>query len=142
MGIAFAVMLMLVELGFQHAFLESTLQLIRGFDADIVLISPTKLFFARKDPFPRRYLYEAAAVRGVASAAPVYGEWTISLWKNPQTHKPYPIQVLAFDPDKPGSFCSTGDRGEAGATLGQDAGYGDRRRAGPRSFSECRGKRA
>lgn len=101
MGIAFAVILMLVELGFQHAFLESTLQLIRGFDADIVLISPTKLFFGRKDPFPRRYLYEAAAVRGVASAAPVYGEWTTSLWKNPQTHKPYPIQVLAFDPDKP-----------------------------------------
>lgn len=101
MGIAFAVLLMLVELGFRHAFLESTLQLIRGLDADIVLISPTKLFFGHKDPFPRRYLYEAAAIRGVASAAPVYGEWTMSLWKNPQTHKPYVIQVLAFDPDKP-----------------------------------------
>lgn len=100
-GIAFAVLLMLVELGFQHAFLESTLQLIRGFDADIVLISPTKLFFGHKDPFPRRYLYEAEAVRGVASAAPIYGEWITSLWQNPQTHKPYPIQVLAFDPDKP-----------------------------------------
>jgi putative ABC transport system permease protein len=100
-GIAFAVLLMLVELGFQHAFLESTLQLIRGFDADIVLISPTKLFFGHKDPFPRRYLYAAAAVRGVASAAPVYGEWIASLWQNPQTHKPYPVQVLAFDPDKP-----------------------------------------
>jgi putative ABC transport system permease protein len=101
MGIAFAVLLMLVELGFQHAFLESTLQLIRGFDADIVLISPTKLFFGHKDPFPRRYLYEAAAVHGVASAAPLYGEWITSLWQNPQTHKPYPVQVLAFDPDKP-----------------------------------------
>lgn len=101
MGIAFAVLLMLVELGFQHAFLESTLQLIRGFDADIILISPTKLFFGRKDPFPRRYLYQAEAVRGVTSAAPVYAEWLTSLWKNPQTHKPYPVQVLAFDPDKP-----------------------------------------
>jgi putative ABC transport system permease protein len=101
MGVAFAVLLMLVELGFQHAFLESTLQLIRGFDADIVLISPTKLFFGHKDPFPRRYFYAAEAVRGVASAAPIYGEWITSLWQNPQTHKPYPVQVLAFDPDKP-----------------------------------------
>lgn len=101
MGIAFAVLMMLVELGFQRAFLESTLQLIRGFDADIVLINPTKLFFGRKEPFPRRYLYQAAAVRGVGSAAPLYGEWTMSLWQNPQTHKPRPIQVLAFDPDKP-----------------------------------------
>jgi putative ABC transport system permease protein len=101
MGIAFAVLMMLVELGFQRAFLESTLQLIRGFDADIVLINRTKLFFGRKEPFPRRYLYQAAAVRGVASAAPVYGEWTKALWQNPQTHKPRPIQVMAFDPDKP-----------------------------------------
>lgn len=101
MGIAFAVLMMLVELGFQRAFLESTLQIIRGFDADIVLINPTKLFFGRKEPFPRRYLYQAAAVRGVASAAPLYGEWTTALWQNPQTHKPRPIQVLAFDPDKP-----------------------------------------
>lgn len=101
MGIAFAVLMMLVELGFQRAFLESTLQLIRDFDADIVLINPTKLFFGRKEPFPRRYLYQAAAVRGVASASPIYGEWTTSLWQNPQTHKPRPIQVLAFDPDKP-----------------------------------------
>jgi len=101
MGIAFAVLMMLVELGFQRAFLESTLQLIRGFDADIVLINRTKLFFGRKEPFPRRYLYQAAAVRGVASAAPLYGEWTKALWQNPQTHKPRPIQVMAFDPDKP-----------------------------------------
>jgi putative ABC transport system permease protein len=100
-GIAFAVLMMLVELGFQRAFLESTLQLIRGFDADIVLINRTKLFFGRKEPFPRRYLYQAAAVRGVASAAPLYGEWTKALWQNPQTHKPRPIQVMAFDPDKP-----------------------------------------
>src|SRR5439155_25539491 len=101
MGIAFAVLLMLVELGFRDAFLESALQIIRGFDADIVLVSATKFRFGRKDPFSRRHLYVARGSPGVASAAPVYGEWTKSLWKNPQTHKPYTVQVLAFDPDQP-----------------------------------------
>ena len=77
MGIAFAVLLMLVELGFRDAFLESALQIIRGFDADIVLVSATKFRFGRKDPFSRRHLYVARGSPGVASAAPVI--WPVPL---------------------------------------------------------------
>jgi putative ABC transport system permease protein len=100
-GIAFAVLLMLLQLGFRGAFLDSALEVIRNIDGDIVLTSSTKFRFGRKDPFSRRQLYAARAVEGVASARPIYAEWTTSLWKNPQTRKTYTAQVLAFDPDQP-----------------------------------------
>jgi putative ABC transport system permease protein len=100
-GIAFAVVLMLVQLGFRTAFLDTALQVIRAVDGDLILTSSTKFRFGRKDSFSRRQLYQARAVPGVASAAPIYAEWTRSIWKNPQTGKTYTVQVLAFDPDQP-----------------------------------------
>jgi len=100
-GIAFAALLMMVQLGFRGAFLDSALAVIQGIDGDIVLISSTKFRFGRKDPFSRRQLYAARAVDGVQSARPIYGEWMNSIWKNPQTRKTYNAQVLAFDPDEP-----------------------------------------
>ena len=100
-GIAFAVLLMMLQLGFRGAFLDSALEVIRNIDGDLVLVSSTKFRFGRKDPFSRRQLYAARAVEGVASARPIYAEWTTSLWKNPQTGKTYTAQVLAFDPDQP-----------------------------------------
>ena len=100
-GIAFAVLLMLLQLGFREAFLESTVEIIRKIDGDIIISSATKIRFGRKDPFSRRQLYAARGVAGVASARPMYGEWMMSAWKNPQTRKTYNVQVLAFDPDQP-----------------------------------------
>jgi putative ABC transport system permease protein len=100
-GIAFAVLLMLMQLGFRGAFIDSALEVIYSIDGDIFLTSSTKFRFGRKDPFSRRQLYAARAVEGVASARPIYAEWINSFWKNPQTLKTYAVQVLAFDPDQP-----------------------------------------
>jgi len=98
-GIAFAVVLMLIELGFRNAFLDSALEMIRHIDGDIVMVSSTKYRTGRKDSFSRRYLYEARAGLGVASVRPIYGN--VSTWKNPQDRKNYIVAVLAFDPDAP-----------------------------------------
>ena len=100
-GIAFAALLMLLQLGFRGAFLDSALGVIHNIDGDILLTSSTKFRFAGKDPFARRQLYAARAVEGVEWARPIYAEWTASIWKNPQTLKTYTAQVLAFDPDQP-----------------------------------------
>jgi putative ABC transport system permease protein len=100
-GIAFAVLLMLLQLGFRSAFLDSALEVIRNVDGDIVLVSATKFRFGRQDAFPRRQLYGARGVEGVASARPIYAEWLLSSWKNPQTGMNANVQVLAFDPDQP-----------------------------------------
>jgi putative ABC transport system permease protein len=99
-GIGFAVFLMLMQLGFRAAFINSTIEIIKNFDADIVLTSVVKYQFGKKASFSRRQLYEARGVPGVASARPIYGEWNRSIWKNPYTHQSYAVQVLAFDPNQ------------------------------------------
>src|SRR5579862_8380035 len=95
-GIAFAIILMLIELGFRNAFLDSALEVIRHIDGDIVMVSATKYRTGRKDSFSRRYLYAARAGAGVASVRPIYGN--VSLWKNPEDRKSFAVNVLAFDP--------------------------------------------
>jgi putative ABC transport system permease protein len=100
-GIGFAVLLMMLQLGFRNAFLDSALEVINQIDGEIFLTSTTKFRFGRRDPFSRRQLYAARAVDGVEWARPIYAEWLTSGWKNPQTHKIYNVQVLAFDPDQP-----------------------------------------
>jgi putative ABC transport system permease protein len=100
-GISFAALLMMIQLGFRDAFLDSALAIIRNVDGDIFLTSPTKFRFGRQDGFSYRLLYAARAVPGVAWARPIHGEWLTSSWKNPQTHKLYNVQVLAFDPMQP-----------------------------------------
>lgn len=100
-GITFSIFLMIIQLGFQRAYIESTVAVIRRFDADLVITSSAKYQISKKSPFSRRLLYAARAIPGVASAHPVYGEWVRSTWQNAADGRRYFIQVLAFDPDKP-----------------------------------------
>jgi putative ABC transport system permease protein len=98
-GIAFAALLMMVELGLKTGFVESSLSILRGLDGDITLISSAKYQFITPVTFPRHHLYEARGVPGVASARPLYVQR--GLWKNPQDLKLTSVMVFAFDPDQP-----------------------------------------
>jgi putative ABC transport system permease protein len=100
-GIGFAVLLMLMQLGFEQAFFDSSLQLIRALDGDIVLQSARKYQFATRDPFPRGALDTARAVPGVASARPFYADAFDIFWKNPIDGKVFLVRALAFEPDMP-----------------------------------------
>jgi putative ABC transport system permease protein len=100
-GIGFAVLLMLMELGFERAFFDSSLQVIRGLDGDIFLQSAHKYQFATQDPFPVAELAAARRVPGVASARPLYADWFDLFWKNPFDGKVFLVRALAFDPDQP-----------------------------------------
>jgi len=84
-GIAFAVLLMIVELGFRDGFLESMVMNLRALDGDIMLISSAKYQVDRISPFSRRQLYEARAVPGVASASPLYIERLRPIWTSGST---------------------------------------------------------
>ena len=100
-GIAFAIVLMLIELGFRNAFVDAAVDIVRKLDGEIFITSSSKYQFAKKAPLSRRLLYEARAVAGVASVRPIYAEWTNSVWKNPTDKTTYALQVLGFDPDQP-----------------------------------------
>ena len=71
-GIGFAVLLMLMQLGFEQAFFDSSLEVIRGLDGDIFIQSGHKYQFATRDSFPRSDLDAARNVAGVSSAWPLY----------------------------------------------------------------------
>jgi putative ABC transport system permease protein len=95
------VLLMLMQLGFEQAFFNSSLEVIRGLDADILIQSIHKYQFATRDPFPRGDLDTARIVPGVASARPLYADWFDFFWKNPFDGKIFLVRAFGFDPDAP-----------------------------------------
>ncbi len=71
-GVAFAVLLIFMQLGFMNMLFDSTVTIHRQLDADIVLLSSTARDFANPGTFPRRRLLQAVGVPGVADAEPFY----------------------------------------------------------------------
>lgn len=98
-GIAFADILIFMQLGFQNALYDSNTRLNRAILADIVLISPQARNTQSLSTLSRRRLYQAEDVPGVKSAEAMYIN-TVS-WKNPQTRKKTTVQVLGFNPEQP-----------------------------------------
>jgi putative ABC transport system permease protein len=100
-GIGFAVLLMIMQLGFEQAFFNSSLEVIRALDGDILIQSIHKYQFATRDPFPRSALDTARNVPGVASARPLLADWFDFFWKNPFDGKVFLVRAFGFDPDMP-----------------------------------------
>ena len=98
-GIAFADILMFMQLGFKDALFKTNTQYPRLVKGDIVLLSTQATNFNELYTLPRRRLYQAMDVPGVELAEPVY---TGSLkWRNPQTKEKTSMMVVGFDPEKP-----------------------------------------
>lgn len=98
-GIAFADVLMFMQLGFQASLYDSNTRVNRSMNADIILISPKALNLQNVSTFSRRRLLQAQDVPGVAQANALY--INNLTWKNPQTRLNATVQVLGFDPDQP-----------------------------------------
>lgn len=98
-GIAFADVLMFMQLGFQSALYDSNTKLSRSLNADIVLVSPQARNTQNLSTFSRRRLFQARDVAGVESAEAFYSN--IITWKHPDTRKEASIQVLGLNLDQP-----------------------------------------
>ena len=98
-GIAFADVLMFMQMGFQAALYDSNTRLSRSLNTDIVLLSPQARNMQNLSTFSRRRLYQAMDIPGVKSAEVLQSN-TIN-WKNPQTRKETSIQIVGFNPDQP-----------------------------------------
>ncbi|AFZ31193.1 DevC protein [Gloeocapsa sp. PCC 7428] len=97
-GIAFADMLMFLQMGFQAALYDSNTRMHRSMRADLVLLSPQAQNIVNLSTFPRSRLYQAMSFAGVESAVPLYAE--TANWKVPQTRLNSAVLVLAFNPEK------------------------------------------
>lgn len=95
-GIAFADILMFMQLGFRDALFEGNVQLHKSLEGEIVLINPQSEALLSMETFSQRRLYQALAVKEVKSVHPIYVDFTG--WKNPQTQKLRSIQVVGFNP--------------------------------------------
>ena len=98
-GIAFADVLMFMQLGFQNALYSSNTLLHKTLQADLVLINPQARNLTNLSSFPKRRLYQAMNVPGVKFAEPLYIK--IANWKNPETRRETSIMVVGFNPDRP-----------------------------------------
>ncbi|MDZ8187069.1 MAG: ABC transporter permease DevC [Nostoc sp. ChiSLP02] len=98
-GIAFADVLMFMQLGFQSALYDSNTKLSRTLNADIVLVSPQARNTQNLGTFSRRRLYQAKDIPGVKLAQAFYSN-TIT-WKHPETRKDTSMQVIGFEPEQP-----------------------------------------
>jgi putative ABC transport system permease protein len=98
-GIAFADILMFMQLGFQSALFDSNTRLNRNVLADIVLISSQAKNTQNISTFPRNRLFDASDVPGVKAAEPMY--IGMVSWRNPQTRKKVQVQAIGFNPAIP-----------------------------------------
>lgn len=92
-GVAFAVLLIFMQLGFMNMLFESAVMIHRQLNADIVLVSSTSRDFANPGTFPRSRLLQAVGVPGVADAEALYvtpREWI----KQSETNRGERAQML------------------------------------------------
>jgi putative ABC transport system permease protein len=98
-GIAFAGILMFMQLGFRDGLFDASVTIHKQFDADLVLISPRTMSSIAMAGFPQRRLVQAMADPDVAGITPVH--WNLMLWRNPQTRLTRSILTLGFEPGDP-----------------------------------------
>ena len=95
-GIAFAGILMFMQLGFRDGLFEASVTVHKLFAADLVLISPRSMSSISMAGFPERRLVQAMADPEVDAITPVH--WNFVLWRNPQTRTTRSILALGFEP--------------------------------------------
>ncbi|MEM9904525.1 MAG: ABC transporter, partial [Cyanobacteria bacterium P01_D01_bin.44] len=98
-GIAFADMMVFLQLGFQDALFRSNTQYPRHVIADLVIISTQARSFNQTYTFPRRRLLQAMDIDGVASADTLYINSVT--WRNPETREKGSLSVLGQNPARP-----------------------------------------
>ena len=96
-GIAFAVILIHMQLGFRASLFKSAVRYHERLVYDVVILSIDSPYLGRTAPFSSRRLYQALADPDVASGSPVYV--FMALWRNPFNFERRSILTVGIDPD-------------------------------------------
>ena len=89
-GVAFAVLLIFMNLGFLGALTATTVNFYEKFNGDLFLSSPETLEISSTSVFPIERLYQAEGIPGVERAMPLYSGYL--LWRNPEP--PYDSRAI------------------------------------------------
>ena len=104
-AVAFAVIIMFMELGFLNGFYDSQTSLLQFFDADLVMVSRALQILNGHETFDRARLIQAAALDGVKAVHPIYVEDTVSDLRDPDSGINHNTRIIGFDGDD-AIFCS------------------------------------
>jgi putative ABC transport system permease protein len=96
-GIAFADILMFMQLGFRDALYYSNVRLHSSLEGEIVLINSQSNAVLAMKPFSQRRLFRALDLPTVKSVHPIYLDYTS--WKNPVTGRPRNILIFGIKPE-------------------------------------------
>jgi putative ABC transport system permease protein len=96
-GIAFADVLMFMQLGIWEALFNSAVELHSSLNGEIVLVSGRYKSLISLDPFSERRLRQAEGFEGVESTSPIYLNFV--QWKNPQNKDIWNIFAIGFNPE-------------------------------------------
>jgi len=96
-GIGFAVLLIMMQLGFRSALFESAVRFHERLNYDIALFSTSSVFIVRPQAFSARRLYQTLGDESVESVSPVH--IFPGVWKNPWNNDRRSINVIGFDPE-------------------------------------------
>lgn len=94
--IAFAVVLMLMQLGLRAVLFRSATKVHHHLFADLIMTSAQYEYLYSTKTFSERRLYSTLVLDSVQSVAPVYVE--MGTWRNPATLRERKIFVIALDP--------------------------------------------
>jgi putative ABC transport system permease protein len=97
-GIAFIVLLMFIQLGFQDALYSSATAVHQSLRGDLFIVSSQYKSLTSNQSFSRTRLYQALGFDGVESVSPIYLQF--AKLKNPVTSEKYSIYVIGFDPGR------------------------------------------
>jgi len=95
-GVAFAVLLVFMQFGFNDALYASAVRFHAALRGDLFLINPQTSYLVLTRQFSRRRLYQVRGFKGVESVSPLYA--TLALWKSPYDRSARNIFVVGFDP--------------------------------------------
>ncbi|HEX7447179.1 MAG TPA: ABC transporter permease DevC [Pirellulales bacterium] len=97
-GVAFAVVLILMQLGFLNSVRATATQIYDQLRFDILLTSPQYIYISKAGTFPQTRLFQAESVMGVAAARPLYLDF--NFWLNNAPSEPNPVRrgifIIAF----------------------------------------------
>jgi putative ABC transport system permease protein len=95
-GVAFAVILMFMQLGFQASLYDSATRFHQSLEGDLVMISTSSKSLNYMNPFSWRRLYQILSFNEVESVSPIYVGFQD--WKNPYNGTFRTIIVYGFQP--------------------------------------------
>ena len=97
LGIAFAVILIFVQLEFREAIFVSAVRYHDALDYDLMMVSPKTDYLLQARAFPRNRLFQAQGYAGVESVSPIYIHR--GSWRNPVDRSSNrQIFMLGIDP--------------------------------------------